>query len=184
MGRPLLLFLDIAATRLGIGSMFKVPYFDNAEMGTIEEVNDEGAAAALAAFVALTLADRLSDSRHVFAYYKDYRQAVGGEDWLDEEMGVPETPVDIWKYVTPSTEIDITQGHRSDENWYVVMEANCEWEEEHGIMLVWRNGKTLSKVGGYDGHITNTHAYADDSLIDVVYAATDPSYTTRLSEPG
>lgn len=160
--------------------MFKVPYFDNAEMETIEEVREEGAAAALAAFIALTRENRIADARHVYAYYKDYHQAVGGADWLDEEMGVPETPADIWKYVTPSNEIDVTKGRGGDENWYVVMEANCGWEEEHGLMLVWRNGAILTKVGGYDGHLTNSRAYADDSLSDVVYAASDPLHTTRL----
>lgn len=161
--------------------MFKVPYFDNAEVEVLEEVSDEGAASALASFLALTRADRISDSHHIFAYYRDYHEAVGGEDWLDEEMGVPETPGDIWKYVTPGGEIDVQKGRKDDDNWYVVMEANCGWEEEHGLMLVWRNGTTLIKVGGYDGHLTNRNAYADDSLIDVVYAASNPEYTTRLS---
>ncbi|WP_240230868.1 DUF6985 domain-containing protein [Devosia lacusdianchii] len=164
--------------------MFKVPYFDNAEMETIEAVEDAGAAAALAAFVALTPADRLADARHVFAYYKDYHQAVGGEDWLDEQMGVPETPADIWRHVTPGGEIAVEKGRKGDDNWYVVMEANCAWEEEHGLMLVWRNGTTLTKVGGYDGHLTNVNAYADDSLVDVVYAASDPTFTTRLGDVG
>jgi hypothetical protein len=45
-------------------------------------------------------------------------------------------------------------------------------------MLVWHNGTTLIKVGSYDGHLTNRSAYADDSLIDVVYAASNPEYTT------
>lgn len=162
--------------------MFKVPYFDDAEMETIEQLSDEGAIAALAAFMALTPSDRIADARHVFAYYKDYHQAVGGEDWLDEQMGVPETPADIWNHVTPGREIELTPGRGGDENWYVVMEANCEWEEEHGLMLVWRNGTTLIKVGGYDGHVTNRDAYDDDSLIGVVYAASNPSFTTRLDE--
>lgn len=97
-------------------------------------------------------------------------------------MGAPETPADIWKYVTPIDEIDVTKDHEGDQNWYVVMEANCGWEEEHGLMLVWRNGTTLSKVGGYDGHLANSHAYADDNLAEVVYAALDPSFTTHLNE--
>jgi hypothetical protein len=48
-------------------------------------------------------------------------------------------------------------------------------------MMVWRSGKVLNKVGGYDGHVTNVHAFDDDSLVDVVYAASNPDYTTRLS---
>lgn len=164
--------------------MLKVPYFDNAEMGLVEDIDDKDAAAALAAFLALTSADRLADARHVYAYYKDYHEAVGGEDWMDEDMGVPETPADIWKYVTPGIEIDVTQAHGDDPNWYVIMECHCGWEEEHGLMLVWRGGATLTKVGGYDGHVTNRNAFDDDDMIDVVYAATNPRYTTWLDDAG
>ena len=60
-------------------------------------------------------------------------------------------------------------------------EANCDWEEEHGLMLVWRNGTTLTKVGGYDGHLTNVNAYANKKMINVVYAASNPEYTTFLN---
>ncbi|UXN72265.1 hypothetical protein N8D56_12770 [Devosia sp. A8/3-2] len=164
--------------------MFKAPYFDNTEVKTIEDVDmsERGAAAALAAFRSLSPADRIADSRHVFAYYKDYHEAVGGEDWLDEQMGIPETPADIWKFVRPGSEIDVRKGRNGDDNWYVIMEANCGWEEEHGLMLVWRNGSALTKVGGYDGHVTNVNSYADDSLEDVVYAASNPEYTTRIHE--
>jgi hypothetical protein len=49
-------------------------------------------------------------------------------------------------------------------------------------MLVWCNGTTLTKVGGYDGHVTNVNSYADDSLADVVYAASNPEFTTRLND--
>jgi hypothetical protein len=113
--------------------MFKMPYFDNAEADMFEDADkSEEGAPALAAFLALTPADRIADSRHVFAYYKDYHQAVGGEDWLDEQMGIPETPADIWNYVTPGSEIDLRKGRKGDDNWYVIMEANCGWEEEHG----------------------------------------------------
>lgn len=165
--------------------MFKMPYFDNAEADMFEDADrSEEGAPALAAFLALTSADRIADSRHVFAYYKDYHQAVGGEDWLDEQMGIPEALADIWNYVTPGSEIDVQKGRHGDENWYVIMEANCGWEEEHGLMLVWRNGTVLTKVGGYDGHFTNVNSYADDTLVDVVYAASNPEFTTRLNELG
>ncbi|HEY4199817.1 MAG TPA: hypothetical protein VGM83_04585 [Devosiaceae bacterium] len=169
--------------------VFRAPYFDNAEVELEEddEGNEPGAfaphetpegAAALRAFLALTPADRMADSRHVFAYYADFREAVGGEDWLDEEMGIPETASDIWDNVTPGP-ISVTQGY-DDRQWYVVMEAECAWEAEHGLMMVWHNGTRLTKVGGYDGHVSNSDAFADEKLSDVVYAAIDRKYTTYL----
>ncbi|WP_425515747.1 MULTISPECIES: DUF6985 domain-containing protein [Rhizobium] len=69
-----------------------------------------------------------------------------------------------------------------DDNWYVVMEAECAWDAEDGIMLVWRNGTTLSKVGPYNGHLTNKNAYGGETLRDVVYKVRNTEYMTRIVE--
>ena len=162
----------------------KVPYFDNMEIEFSDndyEPADQPAAAARNAFLTLTSDDRLRDSRHVYAYYRDFREAVGGEDWMDEEMGVPEKPEDIWSFVDPN-ELGVWSGYDGDANHYVYLEANCGWEEEHGLLLVWRNGTMLNKVGGFDGHATNANAYADDSLREIVYKASNPGYTTRAHQ--
>ena len=163
--------------------MLKVPYFNNieVEISDTENINEKNAITAIDNFLALTEANRIADSYHIFAYYKDFHKDVGGEDWLDEEMGIPESPTDIWKYVKPNRMICIEKGYDGDDNWYITMEANCDWEEEHGLMLVWRNGTTLTKVGGYDGHLTNVNAFADDNMINVVYAASNPEYKTFLN---
>ena len=162
----------------------KVPYFDNIEIELSDDdydPADQRAAAALDTFLTLTSDDRLKDSRHVYAYYQDFRDAVGGEDWMDKEMGVPEKPEDIWSFVYPN-ELGIWPGDDGDPNHYVFLEANCGWEEEHGLLLVWRNGAMLNKAGGFDGHATNANAYADDSLREIVYKASNPDYTTRIQE--
>jgi len=108
----------------------KVPYFDNMEIESSDDdcgPDDRQAAAALNAFLTLTPDDRLRDSRHVYAYYCDFREAVGGEDWMDTEMGVPDKPEDIWSFVYPS-ELGIWPGDDGDDNYYVYLEANCGWE--------------------------------------------------------
>lgn len=163
----------------------RIPYFDNAEVewqyrDEIESGDAAAVDAVLVSFLALTTADRIADSRHVFAYYQDFREAVGGAEWLDEEMGIPQAAADIWHSVTPGPITISEHGGR----WYVAMEAECRWEEEHGLMLVWRDGATLSKVGGYNGHLTNEGAYDDiGNLKDVVYATSNPKYITRLTDP-
>ncbi len=160
-----------------------VSYFDGAEVELDEEPDPDAprSAAALASFLALTEADRLLDTRHVFAFYKDYYEEAGKPEWLDAEMGVPQSPADIWDHVTPGP-VTVKKGRKEDENWYVVMQAECGWDVERGLMMVWRNGATLTKVGGYNGHLTNVNAYADPALEAVVYKARNPEYTTRIAE--
>lgn len=164
--------------------MVQVPYFDNVEIklsGDDYDQTNPRAAAALSAFLTLTSEDRLKDTRHVFAYYQDFREAVGGEDWMDKKMGIPEKPEDIWSCVHPNL-LGVWSGLDRDTSQYVFLEANCDWEQEHGLLLVWRNGTTLIKAGGFDGHATNDSAYADDSLRDVVYRAIDAHYTTWVQK--
>jgi len=152
--------------------MINVPYFDGAAITLNTEV--DGIAHVLDAFLTLDSTHRLTDSRHVFAYYQDYRS---GADWLDAIMAVPDHAQDIWKHVTPGP-VYLEQGRRDDTSWYVVMEAECDWDVEHGLMMVWRNGTTLCKVGGYDSHLTNVNAFGDPALQNVVYAAVERQFVT------
>jgi len=162
-----------------MADVIAVPWFDGAEI-ELEEPQTTRDAAALATFLTLTAQDRLHASRHVYAYYRDFHAAVGGEDWLDAEMGIPATPQDIWTHVHPQL-LFVESRTDMPGHSYVVIEANCDWEEEHGLMLVWKDGAQLTKAGGYDGHLSNVWSYGDDALEDVVYAASDPQFQTRLS---
>ena len=154
----------------------KVPYFDDFEVELDDEVSRSDPT--LIEFLNRNAKDRLKDSRHVFNYYKDFHYSVGGEDCLDQEMGIVSDPEHIWMHVTPRT-IFVENGYDPDTSRYVVIEAECAWEEEHGLMMVWKDGKFLNKVGGYDDHVTNADAYDDDTLHDVVYFASNRKFTTK-----
>jgi len=162
----------------------RVPYFDNAEINLSEhfDLADPRTAEVLENFLKLTPAVRLRDSRHVFAYYSDVLDTVGA-DVIEEEMGLPASMEDIWRFVKPSV-IGIWKPHPDDEdqNDYLWVEGNCGWEPEHGILLVWRNGEVLNKAGDFDGHPTNEHAYANPDLADVVYMSSSPEHITRMTE--
>jgi len=131
-----------------------VPYFANAEVNVCEtsDLSDPTAQAALDNFLKLTNADRLSHARHIHANYRGMHDAVGGEDWMDQQFGVP-TLENIWDLVIVRW-LHITHG--SDSNCYVDITADCPWEIEHGLSMVWLNGETLIKVGAIDGHSTNS----------------------------
>lgn len=166
-----------------------IPYFDNAEAELESDGDDlfapppspEQIAETQAAFLALILADRAADGRHVHAYYRDFREAIGEPDWLDDEMGVVGDPDGIWRHVRPRT-VSFAMGPDGDSHCYVMVSADCDWEPEHGLLMVWRDGRTLTKVGGDDGHVTNAYAYSDPGLRDVVYHGIDRQFRTFLTK--
>ena len=165
-----------------------IPYFDNrivtvdqrAEVGDLHTLSGAGAFI-LNAYMGMTSADRLADTRHVYAYYRDIHYHVGGETSLDPFMGVPSSPAAIWNFVQPR-EIYLMSGFDADPHHYVVAACDCDWEREHGLTLVWRDGTTLCKVGPSDGHTTNVDAFDDPSMQNVVYPAIDARFRTMVEE--
>lgn len=77
----------------------------------------------------------------------------------------------IWDEVTFRFEPIVALGGNPLEPapCYLSFEGEVSWEPEHGLQLVFENGLTVCKVGPYDGHNTNAHAYADASLLNVVF---------------
>ena len=59
----------------------------------------------------------------------------------------------------------------SEDGIYFSLECNCDWEPEHGLQLILRDGTRITKVGGYDGHLTNADAFGDPAKVGVVYVS-------------
>ncbi|NRA40327.1 MAG: hypothetical protein HRU15_19440 [Planctomycetes bacterium] len=67
---------------------------------------------------------------------------------------------DIWKYVEIGHGYNHEPGQLmietgDDGSVYISIEGNCEWEIEHGVQLVVKNGLKVTKLGPYDGEIEN-----------------------------
>lgn len=127
---------------------FEIPYFDNKKLkiGFIEAKYQpylDGADQALQRFTTLTSSERLKDSEIVTHYYKQTLQ-FGHTNPL-----AMLTSHDIWNYIIPK-EIIIHWDDNGD--FYVCVSCECEWEEEHGLQLVFREGATLTRASGHDGH--------------------------------
>lgn len=157
----------------------KTAYFGDVEINLEDDVPTDDPV--LLEFRKLGAEDRLRDTRHVFAYYRDTHGRTGWED-LDQHMGVPASEDSIWDHVSPG-HMFVEDGYPGDPCRYLVVEAECAWEVEHGLMMVWREGRTLCKVGPYDGHLTNSDALADKALGGVVFKAIDESLTTYETGP-
>lgn len=134
--------------------------------GYEEDANKEDFHAAIQAFLAAGPEMLKAAERHVFRYYQDMIQSW---DPQHEAYVVINAPADVWKHVQLGNEPMFSRNHAGDKGVYVSLECNCDWEPEHGLQLVFRNGATICKVGPYDGLLTNANAYADPDLEDVIY---------------
>lgn len=102
---------------------------------------------------------------HIYNYYKDCNAYQGPDDDQFVEIA---SPREIWKYIRLGNEPMVVRGDGGKEV-YISLECNCDWEREHGLQIVFQNGLKVTKVGPYDGHMTNSHAYGDPRFVDVVY---------------
>jgi hypothetical protein len=112
---------------------------------------------ALQSFLALTINDRHNLSALVNQNCKEFLEMVDFAE-LDEELKNIKDPNDIWKFVYP-TEIYVSRRSRRDQDIYISISCNCEWEQEHGLQLVFRQGKKLTRISSIDGHLTESDAY-------------------------
>jgi hypothetical protein len=79
------------------------------------------------------------------------------------------SPADVWRHLHFGDEPQVKRRAHGDKGIYVSLSCRCDWEQEHGLELVFKNGLTVNKVGPFDGHATNADAYAEPGFEDVVY---------------
>ena len=123
---------------------------------------------AIHTFLALDRSALEAAAPAVYAYYRDVMdeiQAAGETEWYVEIEG----PGQVFDHVRLGAEPTVSRDPYGDRRVYVSIECECAWEPEHGLQIVFREGATVTKVGPYDGHLTNSAAYGDPGLDGVVY---------------
>lgn len=100
---------------------------------------------------------RNSMSKEVYKNCMDFLNAVAYDE-ADECLWQINNPKEIWGYVSP-IEILVSRRHSRDKDIYITVACECEWEREHGLQLVFRQGKKLTRVSDQDGHVTEADAY-------------------------
>ncbi|MFD4638694.1 DUF6985 domain-containing protein [Lentzea sp. NPDC058436] len=108
--------------------------------------------AAVRAFLALDRTALDAAAPAVFDYYRHMGEIFGDE--LDDFPRIA-GPGTVWDHVTFARHQVTVSRDGDGEPVYVSVEAECEWEEEHGLQVVFREGARVTKVGPYDGHLTN-----------------------------
>ncbi len=140
-----------------ISEPISIPYFDGLfltfTLDSIEEEDEADALSAVEAFLALDSAARRAAGPYVFQNYRLMAEAVGA-DAVGCHIA---TPDDVWSHVHPN-EIFVRRRSR-DQIIYVNLTAECDWEPEHGLQIIYRRGNQLSRVSEQDGHLAHADAY-------------------------
>lgn len=104
--------------------------------------------AAIRSFLALD-PGALTDARQsIYAYYLKTRTVLG------DELAVQiDGPDDVLEYVDLGNEPEVFRNDDGDGRIYVSLECECDWEPEHGLQLIFRDGCKLTKAGPYDGEV-------------------------------
>lgn len=106
----------------------------------------------------------LAASSDLQRYCSDINQFVETEEKL-----YVDNAHDLWNHVRLGRAIYIERRDYGDRKLYATIECGCDWEQEHGLQIVLREGLCVTKLGPFDGHLTNSDAYDDPSLESVVY---------------
>ena len=141
-----------------MSSPIGVPYFDGLPLSFIldglGDIDEREAAEAIESFLNLGPADRLAASPYV---YKNYLSVADVVD--DEGLGCRiDSDAEVWRHVRPS-EVFVSRRSRRDRAIYIQIPAECDWEPEHGLQIIYRRGSELSRVSEQDGHLTHADAY-------------------------
>lgn len=141
---------------------YPIPFFDGKKLPIVFlDYEDENffkdADVALDHFLQLDVNDREDVSSYIYKNCIDFLDAVDNVDDEGKFRNL-ESDSDIWQYVYPSR-IILSRRDYNDKDIYVQVDCECEWEQEHGLQLIFRQGKKLTRVSQVDGHLTEADAY-------------------------
>ena len=156
---------DAELERLWKGRAISVKLFDGAMLPVSYYEYDPGKSpdalpeyeTALRNFLSLDTTARGVATPFVHKLCRDYIAAAywEGKDQLEAKTRAPEA---VWDHVRP-TEVYVTRRmYDENEDLYVGVQCDCDWDVEHGLLLVYRQGKQLTRVSAVDGYETDADA--------------------------
>ena len=131
---------------LYVSEPMAIPYFDYVKVivGIYEAGHEPTLKAAdrvLENFMKLNLENRAHDTKSILEYYK-----VCLNDGMSKPLKI-ESDADIWKYVYPN---EIIVNSLMGEGFFVDVSCECDWEIEHGLQLIFKNGRELIRARGHE----------------------------------
>lgn len=107
---------------------------------------------------------RMQLSELVHQNCMEFLNAIGYDE-MDKPMWDIQDSKEIWQFVHPQ-EIRLSRRRRRDKDLYLSIECECDWEQEHGLQLVFRQGKQITRVSAQDGWLTEADAFGKSDSED------------------
>lgn len=136
-----------------------IPFFNNEKMPVsftdfnpnedhsfIEEADE-----LLRNFLAQDNSHRLTVSAYVYQNCMDFLDAIGYDD-ADDAMWKMKQPEEVWQFVK-CTGLYVSREPYEDKGVYLQLLCDCDWEQEHGLQLVYNKQGKLVRVSAQDGHV-------------------------------
>ena len=151
--------------------LIEIPFFDNKRMKItfmdfIPERDTEfikEADKALKSFLKKSESDRLLISNLAYENCMEFLNAVEFDE-ADQPLWDIKDKNQIWEFIYPQ-DIYVTRSHDKFEIIYLNLACECEWEQEHGLQLLFKEGEKLTRISEQDGHITESDSY-EKSIIE------------------
>jgi hypothetical protein len=146
-------------------SDFEIPFFNNRKLPIIftrcypeqDELFIEEADQALTNFLNLNTTYRNSISNLAYKNCMDFLNDIAFDN-ADDPLRAITDKKDIWNFIHP-TGIYVTRRPYKELDMYVQLACECDWEPEHGLQLIFRQGSKLTRISDQDGHVTEADAY-------------------------
>ncbi|WP_187388189.1 DUF6985 domain-containing protein [Seonamhaeicola marinus] len=107
---------------------------------------------ALKTFLKKTEDDRFLASGLVYKNCMEFLNAVQFDE-ADQSLRDINDKKEIWNFVEPRSLL-VTRSHDLHEIIYINLACECEWEQEHGLQILFKKGDKLVRVSEQDGHIS------------------------------
>ncbi len=145
-----------------------VPYFGGLKLpfiarGIMDDSSPADFETAVRSFFDLGPADRQVAGDYLFRLYRLYAGMFDADEF---DFAIP-NPAKVWDFVTP-TEIHVSRRPRAERSVYVEILAECRWDVEHGVAIIYRGGSKLSRVSDQDGHLTTADAFDLPEVADTI----------------
>ena len=142
----------------------EIPFFDNIRLTVtfmdfdpdLDEAFIEEADIALTNFLKLSTDDRDLVSKLAYENFQSFLDIVDFDE-VNESLTEIKSIHEIWNFIHP-TEIYVTRRPYKEQDIYIAISCGCDWEEEHGLQLVFRQGRQLTRISDHDGHLTEADA--------------------------
>lgn len=92
----------------------------------------------------------------LYKHYQDFIQQHGITP--NDNINNRNIKSKIWEQISLN-HIYITRRPKKDKDIYVRLVGGCSWDKEHGIQIVYRQGKRVTRISGQDGHATKADAF-------------------------